>query len=124
MRTLEEALLDIEDALDVPPDVIMTIYEDDIPDSALPTVHERIRQLREGIGAVKQRYELDPQIISNRRRITAKLTLLSIDLSGATSRYMRAYGEVPKEDRAELDERILKLIAIVDDLNATVGRSI
>jgi uncharacterized protein involved in exopolysaccharide biosynthesis len=123
MRALEDALLEIEAAFDEPPETAMTTYENDVPHTALPAVRERIEQLREEIGGVKGRYGLDPQIISNRRRITAKLTLLSIDLTEATSSYMRAYGEVPREEQGELDDRILKLIAIVDDLNAIIRRS-
>jgi hypothetical protein len=124
MRALEDALLDIEAAFDAPPEVTMTIYEDDVPHSALPAIRVRIDQLREEIGALKDRYALDPQIISNRRRISAKLSLLSIDLTEATSRYMRAYGEVPREEQGELDDRILKLIALVDELNGIVGRTV
>ncbi len=123
MRALEDALLDIETALHAQPDLAMTFYRDDIPHSARPAIRERIAKLREAIAAIKHRYGLDPQVISNRRRITTKLTLLSIDLTEATSRYMRAYGEVPREEQDELDTQITNLIAVVDDLNSIVGRA-
>jgi hypothetical protein len=121
MRALEEALLDIEGALAEPPVLAMTIYEDDVPRSVRVGIRDRIAQLRDEIRAVKERYALEPQIISNRRRISAKLTLLSIDLTEATSRYMRAYGEVTPDEQGPLDSQIIKLIDIVDELNTIVS---
>lgn len=123
MRQLEDALLDIESALDEPIALAMTVYEDDVPHSVRAPIRERIGQLRDEICAMKQRYVLEEQIISNRRRISTKLTLLSIDLTEATSPYMRAYGEVPKEEQRPLDDAIVKLIAIVDGLNTLIGRN-
>jgi hypothetical protein len=122
MRALEDALLDMEAALAEPPVLAMTIYEDDVPHSVRAAIRERIGRLRDEIAVVKERYSLDPQIISNRHRILAKLSLLSIGLTEATSRYMRAYGEVPREEQSPLDDQVMKVIDIVDELMAIVGR--
>jgi hypothetical protein len=122
MRALEDALLDMEAALAEPPVLAMTIYEDDVPHSVRAAIRERIGRLRDEIAVVKERYSLDAQIISNRHRILAKLSLLSIGLTEATSRYMRAYGKVPREEQGPLDDQIMQLIDIVDELMAIVGR--
>jgi hypothetical protein len=121
MRALEDALIDIETALDEPPDLTMTVYEDDVPRSVRPAMRERICRIRREIPVVKDRYGLDAQVISNRRRLATKLSLLSIDLMEATSKYMRAYGQIPHDEQGPLDNQIIKLIDIVDELNAIVG---
>jgi hypothetical protein len=123
IRALEEELREVEGALEPPPAMTMTVYRDDVPAAAHRPIRERIEQLRGQIGQVKERYALSPQVVSNRRRIGTKLSLLSVNLTEATSRYMRAYGELPKEEQAELDERMTKLIALVNDLNIIVGRN-
>jgi len=120
MRALEDALLEIEAALSDPPDLLMTRYKDDVPRSARPAIQEHIQRLRKEIRIVKDRYRLDPEIISNSGRISAKLSLLSIDLTEATSRYMRAYGEVPKDEQAELDDRVGGVISLLNDVNKLV----
>jgi hypothetical protein len=122
MRTLEDALLDMEAALAKPPVLAMTIYEDDVPHSMRAAVLERMGRLRDEIAVVKERNSLDPQIISNRGRILAKLSLLSIGLTEVTSHYLRGYGQVPREEQGPLDDQVMKVIDIVDELMAIVGR--
>ncbi|HZO80336.1 MAG TPA: hypothetical protein VFB33_01460 [Candidatus Binataceae bacterium] len=121
LRILEDALLDIEAGLADPPRLAMTIYEDDVPHALRAPIRERVRQLRDEILKVKERYALAPQVLSNRRRISTKLSLLSINLTEATARYMRAYGEVTPEEQGPLDTQVMKLIDIVDELNAVVN---
>jgi hypothetical protein len=118
MRALEDALFDIETALAERAERSMTIYEDDVPGSIHVLIREQLARLRREIGAVKEHYRLEPQIVSNRRLISVKLSLLSIDLTEATSRYMRGFGEVPADEQGPLDNRIMKLISILDELNA------
>jgi hypothetical protein len=120
MRGLEDALLDIEAALADPPNLIMTIYEDQVPHAVRAEIRERILQTREEIRVVRDRYGLDSQVVSNRRRISTKLVIQSIDLTEATSRYLRAYGEVPKDERRPLDDQIGKMISLVDGLNKLI----
>jgi hypothetical protein len=122
MRALEDTLLDMEAALAEPPALAMTIYEDDVPRSARAAIRERIGRLWDEIGVVKARYSLSPQIISNRRRILAKLSTVSVGLTEVTSRYMRAYGAVPREEQGSLDDQVVKLIDIVNELITIVGR--
>ncbi|MGO9605073.1 MAG: hypothetical protein ACLQAT_17080 [Candidatus Binataceae bacterium] len=71
---------------------------------------------------MKERYGLEPQVISNRRRFTVKLTTVAIDLIEATSKYMRGFGEVPKLEQKPLDDRITKMIAVVEELNTILSR--
>lgn len=120
MRAVEEALLAVEAALACAPDVVMNDYEDDIPPPMRPAIRELIQQLRREIQTVKDHYGLDPQAISNRRRVSTKLSLLSIDLTEATSRYMRGFGEVPKHEQRALDDQIDKMISLVDGLNKLI----
>ena len=120
MRAVEEALLAVEAALAGPPYLVMTSYEDDIPHPMHPAIRELIQKLRREVQTVKDRYRLDPQTISNRRRLSAKLSLLSINLTEATSTYMRGFGEVPKHEQRPLDDRIDKMISLVDGLNGLI----
>jgi hypothetical protein len=120
MRALEDALVHIEAALSGTPNLLMTVYEDDLPQSARPAIREHIQRLREEICVVKDRYGLESEVISNRRRISTKLTILSIDLTEATSRYLRAYGEVPKDEQGALDHQINKIISFVEEMNKLV----
>jgi hypothetical protein len=120
MRLLEDVLLEVEAALEACPHLLMTIYEDDIPRSVRPAIQEQIRHVREEIRVVKDRYGLESEAISNRRRIAAKLAILSVDLTEATSRYLRAYGEVPEEEQGALDHQINKLISLVERINSLV----
>ncbi len=117
MRALEDALLEIEAALSGTANRVMTTYVDDVSYAARPAIGERIQQLREEICAVKDRYGLAAEVVSNRRRLTTKISLLSIDLTEATSEYLRAYGEVPKDEQATLDQQITKMVNVLNELN-------
>jgi hypothetical protein len=122
MRRLEEALAEIESGLrGKQPEEILTAYEDDIPTSLKPAVLKRIRCLREELRGAKQHFQLNVEGVSNRRRFATKLSLLSIDLEGATSRYMAGYGELSDEERAPLDNRINRMIDMIDELRAMIG---
>jgi hypothetical protein len=120
MRALEDALVEVEAALSAAPELLMTTYEDDVPDSARPAIAEHVRRLREKIRAVKDSYGLNSQVISNRSRLSAKLSILSVDLAEATSRPMRAYGEIPQSEQGPLDSRIGAIISIVDSMNKLI----
>jgi hypothetical protein len=120
MRALEDALLAVEAALSATPNLLMTVYEDDLPQTARPAIREHIQLLREEIRVVKDRYGLRSETISNRRRLLAKLTFLSIDLTELTSRYLRAYGDVPRDEQGDLDDQITKMIALVDNMQKLV----
>jgi outer membrane protein TolC len=53
MPGLEDALLDIEAALADPPNLIMTIYEDEVPHAVRAEIRERVLQTREEIRVVR-----------------------------------------------------------------------
>jgi hypothetical protein len=118
---LENALLDVESALADPPVLAMTIYEDDVAHGLRAPIRERIRQVHDEILVMKRRYALAPQMVSNRRRISARLSLQSINLTEATSRHMRAYGEMTADEQGLLDNQVMKLIDLVEQLNAIVS---
>ncbi|MGH7780767.1 MAG: hypothetical protein ACREQR_13160 [Candidatus Binataceae bacterium] len=123
MRLLEDALQEVTTSLVDPTELIMTTFEQDVPPTAWPEILSDARRLREEIRVVRGFYHLEPQVISNRRRFNAKLSLLSIDLTEATSKYLRAYGEVPEPERRGLDDQIEKMIAMVENLSNLVNRS-
>jgi len=121
LRTLENALLDVEATLADPPVLAMTIYEDDVARGLRAPIRGRLRQLHDEILVMKRRYALAPQMVSNRRRISARLSLQSINLTEATSRHMRAYGEMTADEQGLLDDQVMKLIDLVEELNAIVS---
>jgi hypothetical protein len=57
--------------------------------------------------------QVSKRLQSNRRRISAKLSLLSLDLTGVISRNTRAYGELPADEQGRLDDQIMKIIDLV-----------
>jgi hypothetical protein len=120
MRALEDAMLEIETSLD--PDAraanrVMTVYEDGISESAKGEVRTRLDAIRAEIRATKDRYDLLAETISNRRRFSTKLFILAIDLTECRPQYLRAYGDVPDEEKAALNDRISKLETLISDLN-------
>jgi hypothetical protein len=122
MRHLEEALAEIESGLRAKQaEEILKAFEDDIPTSLKPVILKRIRCLREELRGAKEHFPLNVERVSNRRRFATKLSLLSIDLEGATSRYMTGYGELSDEERAPLDNRINRMIDMIDELRAMIG---
>jgi len=38
-------------------------------------------------------------------------------LTEATSQYLRAYGEVPKDEQGTLDQQITKMVYVLNELN-------
>lgn len=120
MRALEDAMLEIETSLDPNPraaNSVMTICEDGISESAKGEVRIRLDAIRAEIRAAKNSYNLSAETISNRRRFSTRLFILAIDLTECRPQYLRAYGEVPDEEKAALDDRISKLETLVSDLN-------
>jgi len=116
MRLLEDGLDEIATALMSPRERTMTVVQDDIPKSILPSMLELIAQLANQIQKMKFEYGLASQVFSNRKRFLAKLSSLSIDLTEATSRYMVGFGEVPEKERGPLDSRLSAMIALVEEL--------
>jgi hypothetical protein len=118
MRELEDGLAEVEAALKKAPNLTMTVFKDDVPSAANSAIRELIDTTRTQIRVVMKRYGLSPQVLSNRQRFITKLSILSIDLTEATSRYMRVFGEVPEEERQPLDDQIGKLITLVEKMKA------
>jgi hypothetical protein len=118
MRALEDALVEIEDAVRSTPrcDKAMSIYEDDIPSSLKPSILLKVRQIRNQIREVKEYYGLEEDRVSNRRRLSSRLILLAIDVTEATSKYLRSYGDVPEEEKGPLDERMTRIEKAVAEL--------
>lgn len=121
MRGLEEGLDEIESALAPEPrNPVLTVTENDIPLESHPAIRHLIARLKDRIAVFKESYGLASEVVSVRRRFSTKLTFLSIDLTEATSRHLRAYGEVPKEERARLDDQISGMRAMVEELNQVI----
>ena len=123
MRGLEDVLLDIERTFTGPPDLIMTVCQDDPPLALDPEVRERIRSIRKEIRVIKERYGLHVQIVSNRHRIWTELAAKSVELTEALAKHMRAYGELSIDDGRALDERIGNMIELVEGLKELINVS-
>jgi HD superfamily phosphohydrolase len=120
MRVLEDGLDELAAALTSRHQRAMTVFEDDVSTAVRPAMLERISQLAAEIRKVKERYGLAAQFVSNRNRFVARLSSLSVDLTEATSKYMKAYGEVPEDERKPLDDQIGTMIALVEELVSAV----
>ncbi len=98
----------------------MTEYQDDIPKSARRAIWAKPEEIRAEIRDAKDYYDLYADTISNRRRLSTKLSILAIDLTECRPEYLRGYGEVPDEHWEPLDERMSRLEALLDNLNKLV----
>jgi hypothetical protein len=59
----------------------MSTYEDDIPTSARHAIQAKLAEIRAEIRDAKDSYDLSTDTISNRRRFSAKLSILAIDVT-------------------------------------------
>ena len=121
MRVLEDGLDEIASSLTSSRRRTMTIFEDDVPKSVRPAILERIADLSARIESMKRSYGLTVPVFSNRQRLLARLSSLSIDLTEATSKYMVAFGTVHEGDRKPLDDRLSSMIALVEDIAKIVA---
>ncbi len=122
MRRLEEVLLEVESVLG--PDWqegIMAVYEHDIPPSLAPKILVEIQHLRSDIRGVKRHYQLSVETMSDRRRLVAKLSLLSVDLEGSNSRHMTGYGDLDEKERKPLDDYVNRMIEAVNRIREVIG---
>ncbi|MFZ0890239.1 MAG: hypothetical protein WA005_17500 [Candidatus Binataceae bacterium] len=112
--------MEIENALQPAskaPRCVMTTYEDDIPKSARRAIWAKLEEIRTEIEDAKNYYDLYVDTISNRRRLSTKLSILGINLTECRPQYMRGFGEVPDQEREPLDERMSRLEAMITGLN-------
>jgi hypothetical protein len=116
MRGLEDGVDELAAALRRRDERTMTVFTDDIPAEVRASMLDSISRMSLEIRKVRDGYGLAPQIVSNRRRFLAKLSSLSVDLTEATSKYMKAYGDVPEAERELLDNQVGTLIALVEKL--------
>jgi len=120
MRLLEDALLEMESALESAseaPGRVMTVFEQDISESAKPAIRTKIEELRAEIRDAKNCYDLHADTSSNRRRFSTRLSILAIDGTECRPQHMRGYGQVPQDERSALDERMSRLEALLNDLS-------
>lgn len=125
MRAVEDAVIEIESALEPAskaPQRVMTEYQNDLSESAKFAMRKKLEEIRTAIRGAKDRYDLNAQTVSNRRRLSTKLSILAIDVTECRAEYMRRYGEVPNEEREPLDQRMLRLEALLSDLNKLVSQ--
>ncbi|MGH7986534.1 MAG: hypothetical protein ACREQX_09665 [Candidatus Binataceae bacterium] len=100
----------------------MTSFAQDLPKSVRPAISEKILQIENEIRITQDRYNLERQVVSNRRQLNAKLSLLSIDLTEATSRHMRSFGEVPQDEQGALDAQMTKISTMLEGLIELINR--
>lgn len=120
MRAVEDAVIEIERAIDPAaqaPRRVMTEYQNDLPETAGRAMRKKVEEIRAAIQDAKESYDLNVETVSNRRRLSTKLSILAIDLTECRPEYMRGYGEVLDEERKPLDERMSRLEAMVNALN-------
>jgi hypothetical protein len=123
MRALEDAVVEIECALEPAakaPLRLMSTYEDDIPASARYAIQAKLAEIHAEIRDAKDSYDLSTDAISNRRRFSAKLSILAIDVTECRPEYLRAYGEVPDKEKTALSERMSRLESLVTHLNKAI----
>jgi hypothetical protein len=123
MRSLEDAVLEIEHALEPAPKAaprLMAEYVDDVPAAARCAIRAKLGEIREGIGWVNDRFGLRRESISTRRRLSARLSLLAVELAECSARRLRGFGEVASDERNALDQIISRLEEMVNDLNRLV----
>ena len=77
--------------------------------------------MRDEIRDAKDYYGLYSDTISNRRRLSTKLSVLAIDLTECRSEHLRGYGAVPDEERGPRDERMSRLEAGVNEVNGLLS---
>ncbi len=120
MRAVEDAVIEIERALEPAskaPQRVMTDYQNDLPESARFEMRRKLEEIRKAIQDAKDCYDLNVETVSNRRRLSTKLSILAIDVTECRPEYMRGYGEVAHEEHEPLDQRMLQLEALLSDLN-------
>jgi hypothetical protein len=119
MRRLDEVLLEIESTIQSNrPEEIVIIHQNDVPFSRKPAILAEIERLRHELRRVNERYKLTIEAMSDRRKFAAKLALIAIELEGANSRYMAAYGVLNQEERAPLDSQIYRMVELVENLRS------
>src|SRR5512146_1749999 len=91
MRALEEATIEIEDALKtrVGDTRLLTRFENDIAVSEKPVIVAKLCEIRSRIEDLKAQYDLESITISSRRYISTKLAILAIDLTECLSQHLR-----------------------------------
>jgi hypothetical protein len=125
MRAVEDAVIEIERALEPASKAaprVMTDYQNDLPESARFEIRRKLEEIRKEIRDAKTRYDLNAETVSNRRRLSTKLSILAIDVTECRPEYMRGYGEVAVEEREPLDQEMLRLEALLSDLNKLIGQ--
>ena len=123
MRAVEDAVIEIERAIDPAaqaPRRVMTEYQNDLPETAGRAMRKKVEEIRAAVQDAKESYDLNVETVSNRRRLSTKLSILAIDLTECRPEYLRGYGEVPDEHWEPLDERMSRLEALLDNLNKLV----
>lgn len=125
MRAVEDAVIEIESALEPAskaPQRVMTEYQNDLSESAKFAMRKKLEEIRAAIRGAKDRYDLNAETVSNRRRLSTKLSILAIDVTECRAEYMGGYGEVPNDEREPLDQRMLRLEVLLSDLNKLVSQ--
>jgi len=120
MRALEDAVLEIESAVEPAsetPSRVMTAYDDDVPEPVKHAILAKLAEIRDEIRDAKDYYGLCSDRISKRERLSTKLLVVAIDLTECRSEYLRGYDEVSDEERGPLDERMSRLEAFVNEVN-------
>ncbi len=120
MRGLEDALIMVELALKGPTESLMTVYKDEVASAAHAEIRDQISQIKQQIKLFRDHYALSPQTISKKHWLSTMLMHQSIDLTEATSGYLRAFGQVPADEQQPLDETIKTIIQLVEDLKELV----
>ncbi len=119
LRALEDAVAEIETAVGAATNVptrIMSTYTDIVPESVSGAIRDNIAEIRDAIKDAKDHYGLSSRTVSIQRHLSSKLLILAIDLTECTSARLRSYGDVPNEEKGPLDERMLRLEAMVNEV--------
>jgi hypothetical protein len=123
MRALEDALVEIENALGSTntTERVMSEFQDEVPESLKPAISQKVAELRDEVREAKEYYDLQVETVSGRRRLSSQLLMLTIDLTETTSHYLRGYGEVPEAEKSALDQRIMRIERAVNELQRLIS---
>lgn len=120
MRAVEDAVIEIERALEPAsqaPRRVMTEYHSELSETARRAMRKKVEEIRAAIQDAKDCYDLNFETVSNRRRLSTKLSVLAIDLTECRPEYMHGYRDVADDEREPLDQGMLRLEALISALN-------
>ncbi len=117
MRVLEKSIDELAGALSpANPPPLTRQYTDEIPDERKLHILSVIEEIRNAMGKMLEKYELNVEEQSMERILDAKKSYLWTILENSKSKRMKGYGDFPEELKAEYDQEIQSIIYLIESL--------